>query len=322
LQWLASHQEPDGRWDASRFQAGQETRVLGHDRQGAGANADTGVTGLSVLAFLAAGHTHLEGTYRVTVQHGLEFLLRSQQSDGNLAGQAEMFASMYCHGMALLALSEAYALTGDQRLLPFVQRGVGYTLAAQNRTSGGWRYRPGDEGDMSQFGWQVMALKSAELAGIEVPSSTRAGMLRFMQRVAAGTHGGLACYKAGSRPTATMTAEALICRWLLSIEHNSAAVLEAQDMILSELPDQQQLNLYYIYYASLALFQLQGEAWDRWNERMQPCLIDTQRTDGDLAGSWDPTTTWGSYGGRVYSTAMATLSLEVYYRYLPVLADR
>jgi hypothetical protein len=77
-------------------------------------------------------------------------------------------------------------------------------------------------------------------------------------------------------------------------------------------------NLYYWYYGSLALFQLQDEAWRPWNAALQTELLSLQRKEGELAGSWDPNTVWGGYGGRVYSTAMAALCLEVYYRYLPL----
>ena len=120
LVWLASAQSPDGHWDASDFGAGHETKTLGQDRQGAGETADTGITGLAVLAFLGAGNTHVQGNYRETVQHGLEFLLRSQATDGNLAGPARVFEKMYCHGIASLALGEAFAMTGDPRLQPAV----------------------------------------------------------------------------------------------------------------------------------------------------------------------------------------------------------
>jgi hypothetical protein len=61
LNWLAANQSSDGRWDADRFGAGQERNILGQDRQGAGARADTAMTGLALLAFLGAGNTHLEG---------------------------------------------------------------------------------------------------------------------------------------------------------------------------------------------------------------------------------------------------------------------
>src|SRR5206468_8253610 len=159
-------------WDADAHGAGREAKaVMGHDRRGAGAQADTGITGLALLAFLGSGETHLSGKHREAVQHGLEFLLGSQATGGSLAGQAELFAAMYCHGMATLALSEAYALSGDDRLLPGLRRALQFTIDAQH-AGGGWRYQPQDPGDMSQFGWQLMSLKSAELGGMGVPAQT------------------------------------------------------------------------------------------------------------------------------------------------------
>jgi hypothetical protein len=322
LHWLALHQSSDGRWDADKFGAGQETGVLGQDRQGAGARADTAVTGLALLAFLGAGNTHLHGDYSQNVQRGLEFLLGSQARDGNLAGEAETFAFMYSHGMATLAMSEAYAMTGDQRLQPAVQNAINYTLSAQIHGTGGWRYRaietPGERGDTSQLGWQLMSLKSAELAGISVPAGATEGAVRYIKSVSGGQYGGKASYRPGERPSRPMTAEALVCRQFLGMARDNPAGDEAGEYLLADLPRPDRINLYYWYYATLGMYQLQGEPWQRWNDALQTTLINRQRTDGDLGGSWDPECIWGGYGGRIYSTALSTLCLEVYYRYLPL----
>jgi hypothetical protein len=320
LEWLAANQSADGRWDADLHGAGRETRTLGHDRQGAGAEADMGVTGLALLAFLGNGQSHLDGTHREAVQHGLEFLLGSQARDGNLAGNAELFAAMYCHGIATLALSEAYALTGDERLLPGLQRALHYTITIQH-TGGGWRYQPYDAGDISQFGWQLMALKSAELAGIPIPAETRARMQRFLRSASSGRARGLASYRPGDRVSRTMTAEALVCRYFLAAENSPAALAEGAAYVSEEKPGDGQTNLYYWYYGTLAMFQRQGPEWEAWNAGLQRQLLHSQRFDGERRGSWDPDPLWGGYGGRVYSTATAALCLEVYYRYLPMYGE-
>jgi hypothetical protein len=317
LDWLAANQAADGRWDADAHGAGRETRTLDVDRQGAGARADTGVTALALLALLGNGETHLEGKHRENVQHGLEFLLGSQADSGSLAGEAELYAAMYCHGMATLALSEAYALTGDDRLLPGLRKALRYTIDAQH-SQGGWRYQPYDAGDMSQFGWQLMALKSAELAGIPIPAETRVRMTRFLRTASSGRSRGLAAYRAGERVSRTMTAEALICRYFLQAENAPAALGEASAYVLEEKPGDGQSNFYYWYYGTLAIFQRQGEEWQAWNAALQRQLLHSQRFDGERRGSWDPDPLWGGYGGRVYSTAMGALCLEVYYRYLPL----
>jgi hypothetical protein len=171
---------------------------------------------------------------------------------------------------------------------------------------------------MSQFGWQLMALKSAELAGLAIPADTRAGLARFLRSVTTGRQQGLASYKPRGRPTRTMTAEALACRLFLRSHLPNEARREAVDFLLQATPASGEMNLYYWYYATMALFQLQGDDWQTWNAALQQRLLDSQETHGTLAGSWPTSTVWGGYGGRVYTTAMAVLCLEVYYRYLPI----
>ena len=267
---------------------------------------------------MAAGNTHLEGQYRENVQKGLEFILRNQTTDGNLSGNARLFARMYCHSMSLLAISEALAITGDQRLLSAVQSGVDYTIRAQNRNDGSWRYQPGDAGDMSQFGWNVLALHSAKIGGAKVPNGTFDRMREFLRRCTSGPGKGLAGYRPGEGATTTMTAEALVCRYFLESNVSGVTKKTATDKILRELPSLGQVNLYYWYYGTLATYHSGGAAWEQWNERMKETLVSSQVTDGDAAGSWEPNGLWGGYGGRVYSTALSALCLEVYYRYLPI----
>ena len=320
LTYLARYQSTDGRWDSSELEGGRENYVLGHDRGNAGIQADTGVTGLAVLAFLGAGHSHLEGEYRETVRKGLEFLIRSQKTDGSLAGDSRLFASMYCHGMATLALSEAFALTGDKRLKTATEKAIGYSVRAQHPNTGGWRYRPGDDGDMSQFGWQVIAVKSASMAGIDIPQRTFNGMSKFVQSCSSGKYGGLSRYRPGEKVTPTMTAEALCCRAFLNQRISENSVHEAAASLLQQLPSQnQQANYYYWYYATIALYQVGGEAWNQWNSALISEITRRQIKTGPFAGSFNPDSIWGGYGGRAFTTAMAALSMEVYYRYLPVL---
>ncbi len=318
LKWLANNQTADGHWQASQHGAGRELSVQGRNRQNAGRSADSGITGLALLAFLASGNTHQQGPFCENVRDGLEYLLRIQARDGNLGGSAQTFEFMYCHAMAACALSEAYGMTHDPRLESAVRRGIDFTIAAQDPRGGGWRYRPGDPGDTSQLGWQLMALKSAELAGIAMPAATRNGMIRFLKSVSVGTHGGLASYRPGEQISRAMTAEALVCRQFLGFERENPSCDEAGDYLLGELPGQGIANDYYWYYATLGMYQLQGEHWEKWNQSMRCTLLDRQVKEGPMAGSWNTDTLWGSYGGRVYTTAIATLTLEVYYRFLPL----
>ena len=322
LKWLSGHQNQDGRWEARRNEAGRETTPDGRSRPNAGADADTGMTGLALLAMLGAGNTHLRGDYRENVRLGLNFLLQSQDAEGCLSGTADRYAAMYCHAIATFAMGEAYGMTGEKRLEQPLRRAIDYTIAAQDPFGGGWRYKPHDAGDTSQLGWQFMALKSAQTAGIPMPETTRQGIIRYLQSVTSHGSGGLASYRPLEPPSRTMTAEAMLCWQFLGIARDHPACDEAANYLLSAPPGVGQTNFYYWYYGTLVMYQFQGEAWQRWNTAVATQLVGLQNREGIQAGSWDPDGVWGGYGGRIYSTALGALCLEVYYRFLPVYGKR
>jgi hypothetical protein len=317
--WLVAAQSADGRWSAAGHGAGVERAVQGHHRQGAGARSDHGVTGLALLALLGAGNTHRDGPHAASVHRGLRFLLDRQRSDGSLAGDAEFFAALYCHGMATIALAECAAMTGDTDLRPPLDRAVAHTLAMQHPHTGGWRYAAGDRGDTSQCGWQVMVLASARAAGLTGFDAAEERARRFLAGVSSGAAGGLASYRHGERPSVAMTAEALFCRLVLGLSPGHPAAGEALSMIAASPPTTSIYNSYTWYYATLASFHAGGPQWERWNAALQATLPRMQRREGGpLDGSWDPDPVWGGHGGRVYATALSTMTLEVYYRHLPM----
>lgn len=349
LDWLSRHQDADGRWDAgtARFRDGSAPR--GEDSFTAHCppadlcsgecyywEADTAVTGLALLAFLGSGYSHTEGKYATVVGRGVDFLLASQEADGDLRGPSRA-VGMYCHAMATLALSEAYALSGDPRLKGPVERAVGFLSEASYPGLMGWRYAPNDEiqrspsddgrgwdydphppiGDTSVLGWVVMVLKSASEVGVPVPPGAVQSARNWLTRVEDGDAGGLARYQPSRPADPVMTAEAWVCRQFLGIGGPGASSDEAAGFLLQNPPKADAFNAYYWYYATLAMYQAGGRPWDLWNASVRDALVGLQRRDGHKAGSWDPDPTrYGTHGGRVYATALATLSLEVYYRYL------
>jgi hypothetical protein len=116
-----------------------------------------------------------------------------------------------------------------------------------------------------------------------------------------------------------MTAEGMFTQQLLGRGPGDPRMRESVEFILRYPPDwASNTNTYYWYYATLALFQHRGPAWRTWNEALTGQLLEHQRRDGAAAGSWDPDGEWADIGGRVYQTALCTLMLEVYYRYLPL----
>ena len=176
------------------------------------------------------------------------------------------------------------------------------------------------------LGWQLMSLKSAEIAGVNIPEAVRSRMKSFIESVRQGKSGGLFGYRrnvvSGGRNSepisTTMTAEALFCQQMLGFPRDSDANTESIASLMRNPPRMSDPNYYYWYYGTLAMYQYGGKPWQDWNGTVRDLLVEEQIQTGPMAGTWDPNDEWGRYGGRLYSTALATLTLEVYYRLLPL----
>ena len=332
LDWLTRHQDDDGRWDGGIARYDDGTAVKGDDDFTAHCppgdtcrgecaywEADTALTGLALLTFLGAGYTQTDGRYAEVVGKGLDFLIQQQKPTGDLRGQSQV-VGMYCHAMATLALCEAYALTGDDHLAGPAELAISFMVKGRARDGMAWRYAPGaPAGDTSILGWVVMGLKSAKEVGIPIPNepSVRRGTLLWLDKVATGQSKGLARYQPWEPVTPTMTAEAWVCRQFLGVGGPGASSTEAADFLLQNDSDRGTSNVYYWYYATLALYQHGGEPWSKWNAKIRDKIVGLQSTAGHQTGSWGPDDSlYGAKGGRIYCTALAALTLEVYYRYL------
>ncbi len=178
LDYLARQQLPDGRWSLQNAAVGgtsQESAASAGQMQ-----ADSAATGLALLAFLGAGYTHTDDKYRDHVAAGLAYLVNHQKPDGDLFSGGSKYVWLYSHGIAAIALCEAYGMTADPSLRQPAQRALDFILAAQHPTYGGWRYSPQTSTDTSVSGWQIMALKSGELAGLNVPRESFDRIVRWL----------------------------------------------------------------------------------------------------------------------------------------------
>lgn len=302
LEWLAKNQEADGHWDIAKF-GGQN----GHD---------SAATGFSLLAFLGWGvkHNQAGSKYQPVVAKALEWLVKHAGNDGDIRGPG---GNMYDQGIASIAVAEAYGLTKDPKLAPVVSNLVHFIVKAQNKKTGGWRYTPGEAGDTSVFGWQVMALKSAQMSGVEVPEETFVLAELWLRETGGGERSGLYGYT-GKSPAPAMAAEGMFCRQLLGTGPEDERMQETAGYINVNIPVGNVADYYYWYYGTLSMYQHQGPVWEAWNKRVRNILVASQNKDGDHPGSWNPTGTHGGPMGRIVSTSMGALVLEVYYRYLPM----
>ena len=323
LRWLAQVQNRDGSWSLGDYKNSHKP----------GNQGDVAGTSLALLPFLGAGQTHETGVYRKTVAKGLAWLLEGQEANGDLRINFPGQAGMYAHGQASIVLCEAFAMTGDQRFKEPAQKAIRFIEQAQHG-QGGWRYRLKQAGDTSVLGWQLMALQSAragnlglsvdpatlKLSDYFLDQATYRGRSRRGNIVNMPT-GSLYTYQPrGGNPTASMTAEAILCRMYLGWTKDDPRVIEAiRWLVEHNMPTDRDKNIYYWYYATQVMHHFGGEVWELWNRRMREILVSGQSTSGRYAGSWNPKGyEWGSQGGRIYVTSLSVCTLEVYYRHLPI----
>jgi hypothetical protein len=320
LAWLTQTQKKDGGWvyDAGRA-------------------ADTApATGMAVLAFLGAGQSHKEGRYKQTVQAGLDWLVRdievqNQQRTGRFKGAGDM----YGQGIATLALCEAYGMTQDPELKQPAQDAVGYIQRAQGR-NGSWGYRAGNTGDTSIVGWQIQALHAAQLAGLDVDTQVIKNAVAFLNTAGSGKYKSAYGYNdsGGASAGTSLTAIGLLCRYYIDgWRADNPGFAEGTKGLLTRAPRPdlgRSLDLYYYYYATQVVRFHGGEAWRDWNEGMRSAtgerkggmpdwIISLQNRGRTERGSWDPFGDQWIAGncGRLGTTCLCLLTLEVYYRYTP-----
>ena len=301
LEWMKRTQEPDGHWSMAKH---------------GGKAADSGGTGMAILAFYGWGARHdEEGPYQETLKKALGWLVaKGEKTKGDYSGDG---GQMYGHGMATIALAEAYSITKDPALLEPLKKAVLVIVKSQNPEHGGWRYTTtSKDGDTSVYGWQMMALHCASVAGIEIPEATFERSKLWLDKASSEEKRGLYGYT-GPAPKPAMTAEAMFVQQLLGAKPSDPRQAESAAYLVANLPGAKTAtNMYYWYYGFLSLYQHQSPMWKKWNMTVRELLVDRQTTEGPDAGTWSP----GQWkpAGKLVSTAMGALSLEVYYRYLPM----
>lgn len=304
LRWLASQQKPDGRWQLD-----------------GGIRSDPAATSLALLPFLGAGQTHLVGRYQNNVSKGLRWLVTNQKPDGDLSAGSSGNSRMYAHGQSAIVLCEAFAMTGDEELRVPAQKAIDFIVKAQH-SQGGWRYTPGEAGDTSVVGWQVMALQSARAANLSIRSPIGIDVMAkandYLDSVA-HKDGSQYSYMPRNAPTHVMTAEGLLCRMYLGWTKSDPGLVRGVEYLnANHLPSNNQPDFYYWYYGTQVFHHSGGQAWENWNLRMREILVDRQLTSGNNAGSWNPDGPHAQQGGRIYVTSLAICTLEVYYRHTPI----
>ncbi len=322
LFWLSRHQNKDGSWSINDYdKLCTDKNCTGHGDS----VSDTGATALGLLPFLAAGQTHrTNGPYQRHITAAWYYLKSVQKKDGDMKGSSTGNAHMYAHGLCAIALCELYGLSQDKEVAQHAQLAIDFIVKAQNAGTGGWRYEPGSDGDTSVVGWQIMALKSAQMAYLNVPKDALDKAQKWLDSCSHGQYKEQFSYLPDSGPTPAMTGVGLLCSQYLHLKRDDPKMHGGVEYLMKQLPNNGQRNIYFWYYATQVMHNLPGPEWDTWNRAMRRLLIETQEKDtaGCAAGSWSPSKPtgdqWAAQGGRMMITSLSCLTLEVYYRYLPL----
>jgi len=312
LDWLQKIQLADGSWSFDAVgEAGQPGSLT---------TTDMGATSLALLCYLGSGNTHKsKSKHQETVSKGLAYLVKNAErgaSGADLRGRAQGNAGMYVQGIATICLCEAAAMERDDKELKrLAGDAIRFIERAQSKIDGGWRYSPGELGDTSVSGWQIMALQSAKAGRIKVQGSTVLEAKKFLTMVQSA-NGAQYGYMPNQGPSDAMTAVGLLCRMYFGWKRDNPALKAGVEHLAKTGPKPG--DIYYNYYATQVLHHWGGDLWNEWNLKMREELVTTQIKDGPGAGSWDVRDPHGAGGGRIYQTTLSLLTLEVYYRHLPI----
>jgi hypothetical protein len=322
LKWFSRHQMPNGGWT---YQHDLVCKGRCKDACDASYNKSyNAATAMALLPFLGAGQTQLSGEFRQNVKLGLFFLMKNgKQGKKNglpVLDLRDGKGNMYSHGLAAIALCEAYAMTEDRALLPYAQASLNFIITAQCN-DGGWRYSPNGSGggDTSVVGWQLMALKSGYMGHLAVPPQTIQGSMLFLDKVQSN-YGAVYGYT-GPVPKfrPATSAVGLLCRMYTGWDKNHPGIVGG----VKELSKYgvSKNDFYYNYYAAQVLRQYGGVEWDKFNVEMRDFLVASQAQEGGAKGSWYVKGGHTSNAGRLCITSFATMMLEVYYRHMPLYAE-
>jgi hypothetical protein len=314
LEWLAARQRVNGTWDFID---------VGPCTDKGSVNNPIGGTAYALLPFLAAGQTHKDGQYKKQIQAGLAFLTNigvTAPAGYDLRGvvnkaddDTDPNYAYYVHGAATLALCEAYGMTKDRKLKQAAEGAVMFLVQSQNPRGGGWRYNPREDGSTSVTAIQVMALKAAEKAGIKIPDSTWKGISFYLDSVSVDGQGRYGYEVENKTYAMSVTSMAMLSRMYLGWGRDDGDMRPSIALIDKSTSTE---NYYTNYFATQVMKNWGGPEWDRWNGRLRDQLTARQETDGPAKGSWAPQdrADYSKSGGRLLTTCLATLTLEVYYR--------
>ena len=286
-------------------------RVQNKDGSWGGNTNPVAETSLSLMAFMLQGHIPGRGIYGRKMANGIVYLINKGQTQRGFLGSPQNHAGMYEHGLAILALSEAWGQSKNPRIRNTLRRAVDITLRAQN-PAGGWRYNPEPrDADLSMTVMQLVALNSAKESGISVPDKTMQRATKYVLSCQDQTSGGFRYMPGNSEPGFARTAAGVMS--LIMCGQGRHKATQRGLAFLKAYPDKKfEKNYprfhYSHYYAIQAMYQSGDANFQAWYPRISATILSKQAKDGS----------WRGQHGQAYGTSLSILIIGVPYRYLPI----
>ena len=309
LRWFKSTQAPDGSWGEANKAA---------------------MTGLALLAYFGHCETPISEEFGESCMKGIVYLVSlGLKNDGKLGINFIDNSWCYEHGIATYALGEAATFCKDLKInvpsLNEVTQKAGQFIIDNQHKKGGWTYRYDlantAQVDVSISGWQIQALKACSHTDLKFRgmSSCINKSLAFLVTCQA-ENGGFGY--AGPAPVSgtgymTLTGVGMLCHQMWGKGSRAEVRKGAKYIVENSKLDYstKESDLYAHYYESQAMMQSGGDDWKFYNELFRDQILNNQDADG----SWKQPGIGDHYvgeQGKVYRTALSTLMLEVYYRFL------
>lgn len=299
LDWLASSQKPSGAWDPVKWGGKKEYEVS--------------LTSMSLLAFLRNDGKSTGKKHDEILSRAIANLLNQQTSSGRIGPECE--GMLYNHGIATVALLEYYGKNKDEKVRSALDSALRFT-AGQQMNSGGWGYRNDDpRGPNTSISvWQIQGLMLAEKAGWKKSAANLRRGLGWLKGMA-DESGGFGYQKPSDslKDNKTLTAMGAYCLMTASLDIPELGALSPQIRSMLERTARQRddtEDFYRLYFVASALKAGNNDNYRKILSSLQDSLAVRRIKAGSHAGTWAPVDRWGSVGGRLYSTVMATLSLE------------
>ena len=295
LKYLVAQQNPSGAWTEMNKP-----------------EWETAITGYALMAFLATGNLPNEGEFGKIVAAGRQYLLDTLQSDGKFITVRRGGQYMYGHGIATIVLAELYGQTKSETIRPKLEKAVHVIVGAQNR-EGGWRYSPvASDADISVTVLQVVALRAAKEAGLDVPQTALDNAVKYIHACYDAKTGGFGYQPHGAAGFAR-TAAAVYSLQVLG-RYDDPKVKTGSEFLVQHFSEKTGYVAYGHFYAGPAEYMIGGETWKQWYVNLRASLLKSVRRQGDLA-YWEKQ---GSDPGSVYTTAVYTTLLALPYHYVPL----